>query len=324
MNSPLVAVVTPVYNGAKYLSEALDSVQAQSYPNLVHIVLDNASTDATPEILGRYSQARVPVVVRRNSSLLPIAANWNAAVQLVPDEAKYFRILAADDFIAPDFIARTAALAERHDNVVVVGCRLHHRGLDEARTDWMAGREVFEGREAIRYFLSGAAMIIAHQTLIRSEVLKRRRPFFDESVIACDTDTCLALLRSGDWGFVHETLATTREHADTYTAKVKPLGLQLCEHLALISRHAEFAFGAREANSLFRLYRRYYVRQLLRGFDGERWRRHMDVLAGLGIRLTSADVVDAIVDWPIAKLRLRPLWSWDVRELAGGMHLERA
>lgn len=324
MSPPLVAVVTPVYNGAKYLEEAMDSVQAQSYPNLVHVVLDNASTDATPEILERYRQARVPVVVRRNSQTLPIADNWNAAVELVPEEAKYFRILAADDFIAPDFIARTLELAERNENVVVVGCRLRHRGLDEKMTDWKAGQEVFEGREAIRYFLSGAAMIIAHQTLIRADVLKHRRPFFDANVIACDTDTCLALLRTGDWGFVHETLATTREHADTYTAKIKPLGLQFCEHLALISRHAEFAFGPRDASRLFRLYRRYYLRQLLRNFDAERWRLNMSVLAQLDIKMTLSDIVDAIVDWPMAKLKLRPLWRWDARDLSGEMYLEQA
>ena len=43
---PTVAVVTPVYNGAKFLREAMLSVQAQTYPNLVHFVLDNASPRA--------------------------------------------------------------------------------------------------------------------------------------------------------------------------------------------------------------------------------------------------------------------------------------
>ena len=64
--APLFVVVTPVYNGAKFIAEAMDAVQAQTYPNVLHIVLDNASTDATPDILKRYSNARVPVVVERN------------------------------------------------------------------------------------------------------------------------------------------------------------------------------------------------------------------------------------------------------------------
>ena len=81
---PLVAVLTPVYNGAKYLAETMACVQAQTYPNLVHIVLDNASTDATPEIISRYLNLRVPVVTKRNSTLLPQRENYNATVALAP------------------------------------------------------------------------------------------------------------------------------------------------------------------------------------------------------------------------------------------------
>ncbi len=50
-SQPPVAVVTPVLNGEEFLAETMDSVQAQTYPNLVHIVLDNASTDATAQIV---------------------------------------------------------------------------------------------------------------------------------------------------------------------------------------------------------------------------------------------------------------------------------
>jgi len=81
---PLVAVVTPTYNGANYRREVMDCVQAQSYPNLVHVVLDNCSADATAEIIADFKGARVPVVSARNPELLPLNANWNAALQLVP------------------------------------------------------------------------------------------------------------------------------------------------------------------------------------------------------------------------------------------------
>src|SRR5262249_12683512 len=128
LNDPLVAIVTPVYNGAKFLVETLDSVQSQTYPNLVHIVIDNASTDATPEILARYQHTRVPIEIRSNPQTLAIAENWNLAVSLPPATAKYFRVLSADDLIAPAFVSRMVALAEKHPNVVVVGCGLNHRG----------------------------------------------------------------------------------------------------------------------------------------------------------------------------------------------------
>ena len=54
MQSPLVSAIIPVYNGELYLREALDSVFAQSYPNLEVILVDDGSTDRTPEIAASY------------------------------------------------------------------------------------------------------------------------------------------------------------------------------------------------------------------------------------------------------------------------------
>ena len=51
---PRITIVTPSYNQAKYISETIESVIAQAYPNLEHIVIDGGSTDGTLEILNRY------------------------------------------------------------------------------------------------------------------------------------------------------------------------------------------------------------------------------------------------------------------------------
>ena len=54
-SSPLVTIVTPVYNGARYVAETLESVLSQTYPYIEHLVLDDGSTDETPSILAEFA-----------------------------------------------------------------------------------------------------------------------------------------------------------------------------------------------------------------------------------------------------------------------------
>ncbi|MEO0721320.1 MAG: glycosyltransferase family A protein, partial [Pseudomonadota bacterium] len=118
---PLVAIITPVYNGGAFLRETMESVQAQDYPNLVHVVLDNASTDDTDAIIADYADAKVPVSTARNPELYPLYKNWNTAFELAPKDAKYVRLLCADDKMTTDCTKKMVAVAETDDDILLVG-----------------------------------------------------------------------------------------------------------------------------------------------------------------------------------------------------------
>jgi glycosyltransferase involved in cell wall biosynthesis len=59
VNSLLLSIITPTYNRANYIMDAVESVLSQDYPNVEHIIIDGQSKDGTLELLGRYPHLKV-------------------------------------------------------------------------------------------------------------------------------------------------------------------------------------------------------------------------------------------------------------------------
>jgi len=310
---PLVAIVTPVYNGVAYLEETMEAVQAQDYPRLVHIVLDNASTDGTPEIIERYRNRRVPVHTRRNARLLPLLQNWNAAVALVPVEARYFRTLAADDTIAQSFISRTVEVAEHHPSVGVVGSLFNRNRGETVDLGWPAGQHVLPGRTALEMHFRRAIWLPSSHVLFRAGVIDRQRPFFPDKIIAFDLAATMDVLTRYDLGLVHEDLAMTRLHKETVSSVALDRERRhLYEQLHFISQYAPYALGAQASEEMRLLYRRHYLRQLLKwrlGANHEIYETHMRGLDGLGLRPEATQFADALWDWALVRLGRRAVWQ---------------
>ena len=108
MKSPLVSVVIPAYNSAATLGRALDSVAAQTLADWEVIVVDDGSTDATPEVVADYQRKLSPkLVALRQSNAGPSAAR-NAGI----DRARgtYVCFLDADDEFLPTKLTRQTGL----------------------------------------------------------------------------------------------------------------------------------------------------------------------------------------------------------------------
>lgn len=312
-NHPLVVIVTPVYNGEAFLRETMESVQAQTWPNLLHLVIDNASTDATPQIIAGYLDARVPVKVIRHAETIPQIPNWNSGIDNLPDETVWFRILCADDTTHPENVEKMVRAGELDAEIGAVGC-MHDCNGEIEEPLWDPGQIVYDGREALRRFFDNQGLIIAPQVLFHRQTIVPGEPFFDTSVSCFDTDCVLRLLQKWKWAFVSEHLCFCREHENTVTEReMTPKRMYLFHWYEWMRTYAGFAYGDESlADRMRRRYRRHYLRRLMlaRRADGNDkvWAVHMEMLDKLGEKPSLLSLADAFLDRALMPFGLRKRW----------------
>ncbi|HEY6185192.1 MAG TPA: glycosyltransferase family 2 protein [Terriglobales bacterium] len=219
-DEPLVSVVTPVYNGAAYLRECFDSVIAQTYSNWEYIVVNNCSNDATLEIAQEYARKDSRFKVFSNDKLLPIIANHNRAFKLISRDSKYCKVLSADDWIFPEFLARMVALAEANPSVGLIGS-YQMSGAGSDRSNWKVKwaeqpyqSAVVPGKEMTRAQLGGGPYVFGTptSTMYRSDLVRAEEEFYPNATAEGDTSGCYGCLRYSDFGFVHQVLSYERVH----------------------------------------------------------------------------------------------------------------
>lgn len=111
-----VTVLMPVFNGAPYLAEALESVLRENIPDMEVLVFDDGSTDFSPEILARYDDPRLRVIRHANMGL---AATLNKGIGLARGE--YIARQDQDDLLLPGRLAKQLAFMDTHPEVAMVG-----------------------------------------------------------------------------------------------------------------------------------------------------------------------------------------------------------
>jgi glycosyltransferase involved in cell wall biosynthesis len=182
---PLVSVVVPVYNGERFLGEALDSVLAQDYEPLELIVVDDGSTDASATVAESHG---VRVLKQNNRG---VAAARNAALQASAGELIAF--LDQDDLWLPEKLETQVSFLLEHAEVGLVYSHAELLVEQGARLPgWLHG---YTDRAMPGYLPS--------TLLSRRAVFEAVGPFDSSYTVGSDSDW---LLRVKDAGFGHRML----------------------------------------------------------------------------------------------------------------------
>ena len=262
---PLVSVVTPVYNGEKYLATCIESVLAQTYQHWEHIIVNNCSTDRSLEIAQGYAARDARIRTLNNHEFVGREANENIAFRQISPGSRYSKMLHADDWLFPECLMKMVELAEANPSVGVVGAY----GINGVRVTWDGlpyPSTVVPGREVCRRTLLGGFYVFGSPTsiLIRSDLIRSREALYNESNIHADNEACFDLLQNADFGFVHQVLTYWRRHSESATSFSERFNTYLLGNLIILTKYGPIYLGREEYESCLARYMKSYYTFLAR------------------------------------------------------------
>ena len=250
-----VSVITPVYNGARTIARAIDSVLAQSFRDFEIIIVDDGSSDGTAEIIESYGER---VTLLRESHAQQAAAR-NLAVKT--SRGEYLAFLDADDSWLPDKLARCVEALDRDSRHVMVYSNMIAVGSDGADLGIeMIAAPVAHG-PSMDDLLTRLWPIVPSTVVIRRGAFDRAGGFSTEVAGCEDIYFWLLAREQGEFRYLPEKLV--RFAYDTYPELLRVLrrdtegGTQ--NFIPLIRKR----YGAR-AELLANYYRRHKVSLLSR------------------------------------------------------------
>ena len=252
---PRVSVITPVYNGARTIARALDSVLAQSFHDFEIIVVDDGSTDGTLEILAGYGD-RIRLL-KQTHQQQAIARNF--AVK--ESRGEFLAFLDADDSWLPDKLARCVEILDRQPQCVLVYSNLIAAGADGSDLAIeMVGASVAHA-PSMEELLARLWPIVPSAVVMRRETFDRTGGF-SPALAGCEDIFFWLLAREqGEFHYLPEKLV--RFAYDTYPELLRVVRRDLEGGTQNLIPMLQQRYGHR-ADALATYYRRHKVSLLSR------------------------------------------------------------
>jgi glycosyltransferase involved in cell wall biosynthesis len=249
---PLVSIICTAFNHEVYIEKALESVLAQSYPNLELIIVDNASEDRTKRIIENWAlenQNKIPIQKIFRVSSIPYCASFNAAFLL--SKGKYFIDLSGDDILQPDHIMFSVNMLESNPDAVICFSDAYlKKEKRKVKTFYQRDKKghlqapVFQGY--LYEILVRRHIILSVTMVVRSESFKSIG-MYDESLSYEDFDILVRMAREHPFVFSDHIGVVKNIHRGSlssgqYRARnsvMLPSTLKVCHKIKAMNRTIE-------------------------------------------------------------------------------------
>jgi glycosyltransferase involved in cell wall biosynthesis len=217
MNTPAISVAMSVYNGERFLAEAIESVLGQTLRAIEFLIVDDGSTDGSRAIIERYAaqDARIRPIYRENRGLIA-SLNQLLAEASAPLVAR----MDADDVCLPERLAQQLAFLEARPDYGVVGCWTID--IDEHGNDWAGGDWTPHPltHEEFLAHIDQRAPLLCHPAVVYRRDLVRSVGGYHAAYRHCeDLDLWLRLASVTKIGNIPVKLLRYRHYADQVSSR---------------------------------------------------------------------------------------------------------
>ncbi len=216
MKNPKVTVLMSVYNGEKYLKEAIDSILGQTFKDFEFLIINDGSTDKTGEILKSYNDPRIKII--NNEKNIGLTKSLNKGLTLARGE--YIARQDADDISMPERLEKEVEFLEQNRNVGLVG------------TDYLFINEkgkvihivkCLNGSRELKAKLLEGNQFGHGSVMLRRECIDKVGVYREEFKFAQDYDFCLRIAEMYDVANISEPLYKWRIDSKSISVAKKAL-----------------------------------------------------------------------------------------------------
>jgi len=214
-SEPLVSICIPTYNRADFLDKAIRSALQQTYRNIEIIVIDNASTDNTDEILSRFNDLRLKYI--KNTENFGLFGNFNRCIEQARGE--YIHILHSDDTIEPTFTECCMKFIQDHPSVRITTTSARIVTGDSERDISFSDKDlVIKAPEGLKYLFCYRNFIVCPSVMVHRDVYRDVGNYSLEYPYSSDLYQWFRILRGYDIGYVSRAVLNYRQgaHSESY------------------------------------------------------------------------------------------------------------
>ncbi len=219
----------PVYNGEKYLNEAIDSILNQTFYDFEFLIINDGSTDNSEDIILSFSDPRIRYL--KNEVNLKLIATLNKGLDLA--QGKYIARMDADDISLPDRLQKQLEFMERNPKIGVLGSWVRNFG---------AGRDfdvTFKsGNKNIRFELFFHNYFHHPSIMLRAEIIKTNNLYYPNVLHAEDYALWIKVSNYTELEILPEILLLYRSHGENISELNKDFQKEQtsdCRKMQLIS-----------------------------------------------------------------------------------------